>query len=67
MLRCARDRLRTAIARGLQNQDGHARSEISKIYRRLSYDELQPLLPAILEAIEKIEAASELPDLKRLK
>ena len=46
-----RDQLRTAIARGLHNQDGHARSEISEIYRRLSYEELQPLLPAVLEAI----------------
>ena len=46
-----RDQLRTAIARGLHNQDGHAGSEISEIYRRLSYEELQPLLPAVLEAI----------------
>jgi hypothetical protein len=30
------ERLRTAIARGLQNQDGRARGEISEIYHRLS-------------------------------
>ncbi len=46
-----RDKLRTAIALGLQNQDGRARSEISKVYGHLRYEELQPLLPAVLEAI----------------
>lgn len=46
-----RDRLRTAIARGLQNQDGHARGEVSGIYRHLTWDEVRPLLPAIREAI----------------
>lgn len=55
-----RDQLRTAIARGLQNQDGHARSQISAIYRRLSYDELQPLLPAVLEAIEQPAPSGEM-------
>ncbi len=55
-----RDQLRTAIARGLKNQDGHARSEISAIYRRLSYDELEPLLPAVLEAIEKPAPSGEM-------
>lgn len=46
-----RDQLRAAIASGLQNQDGHARSNVSEIYRRLSYDEIKPLLPAVYEAI----------------
>ncbi len=46
-----RTQLRGAISRGLQNQDGHARSEISSVYERLSFDELQPLLPAILDAV----------------
>lgn len=55
-----RDKLRTAIARGLQNQDGRARSEISSIYRRLSYEELQPLLPAVLEAIMKPAPSGEM-------
>lgn len=55
-----RDQLRSAIARGLQNQDGRARSEISAIYRRLSYDELEPLLPAVLEAIEKPAPSGEM-------
>jgi hypothetical protein len=55
-----RDKLRTAIALGLQNQDGRARSEISEIYRRLSYEELQSLLPAILEATEKPAPSGEM-------
>ena len=54
------DKLRSAIALGLQNQDGLARSEISEIFNRLSYDELQPLLPAVLEAIEKPAPSGEM-------
>jgi hypothetical protein len=55
-----RDNLRSAIALGLQNQDGHARSDISQIYRHLSFDEIQPLLPTILEAIEKPAPSGEM-------
>jgi hypothetical protein len=47
-----RGALRAAVAEGLRNQDGHARSIVSGIYTRLSYDEIEPLLPAIREAIE---------------
>lgn len=54
------DELREAIASGLQNQDGRARSEVSSIYRYLSYEELQPLLPAVLEAIEKPSPSGEM-------
>ncbi len=46
-----RDLLRKAVAAGLRNQDGRARGDIAGIYQRLSYDELKPLLPAILEAV----------------
>jgi sirohydrochlorin ferrochelatase len=46
-----RDKLRTAIARGLENQDGHARSKVSRIYERLTFEEIAPLLPAIRDAI----------------
>lgn len=55
-----REKLRNAIAIGLQNQDGRARSEISEIYGRLSYDELQPLLPAIFEAIVQPAPSGEM-------
>jgi hypothetical protein len=54
------DKLRTAIALGLQNQDGRVRSEISEIYRRLSYEELEPLLPTVLEAIVKPAPSGEM-------
>jgi hypothetical protein len=55
-----RDKLREAIMRGLHNQDGHARSEISEIYRNLSFEELEPLFPSILEAIEKPAPSGEM-------
>jgi len=45
------DLLRKAVVAGLQNQDGHARGEISGIYRQLSYEQIKPLFPAILQAI----------------
>ncbi len=53
-------KLRAAIALGLQNQDGHARSQISEIFSHLRFEEIQPLLPAILEAIEKPAPSGEM-------
>lgn len=55
-----REQLRTAIARGLQNQDGHARSKVSRIYERLTFEEIQPLLPVILDAIAKPAPSGEM-------
>lgn len=55
-----RDQLRAAIAAGLRNQDGHARSEISEVYRRLTYEEIKPLLPEILEAVRKPAPSGEM-------
>lgn len=55
-----RDKLSTAIARGLQNQDGHARSKVSSIYERLSFEEIKPLLPAIRDAIVKPAPSGEM-------
>ena len=55
-----KDKLLLAIAQGLKNQDGRARSEISEVYRRLSYQQIQPLLPAILEAIKKPAPSGEM-------
>lgn len=46
-----RDALKKAIVAGLKNQDGRARGAIGTIYGRLKFEELQPLLPAIHEAI----------------
>lgn len=55
-----KEQLRKAIANGLKNQDGHARSEISSVYSRLDYEELKPLLPAIMDAIEKPAPSGEM-------
>ncbi len=46
-----RDQLRKAVVAGLRNEDGRARSSIGGIYESLSFPEIQPLLPAIYEAI----------------
>lgn len=46
-----RQLLRKAVAAGLQNQDGRARGTVGGLYRKLSYDEIKPLLPAIRDAI----------------
>jgi hypothetical protein len=53
-------RLRAAIVQGLQNQDGHARGYISGVFTRLSFAEIQPLLPAVLEAIQKPAPSGEM-------
>jgi sirohydrochlorin ferrochelatase len=55
-----REQLRVAIARGLQNQDGHARGQVSRIYSRLTFEEIEPLLPAIREAIVKPAPSGEM-------
>jgi hypothetical protein len=55
-----RGQLLTAIAHSLRNQDGHARSQVSELYRRLSYEDLQPLLPAVLEAVERPAPSGEM-------
>lgn len=44
--------LHKAIAATLQNEDGRARSEVGRIYGKLTYEEIKPLLPAIERAIK---------------
>lgn len=46
-----RPALYEAVRSGLRNEDGRARGSIGSVYRRLSLKELEPLLPAIHEAI----------------
>jgi hypothetical protein len=46
-----REALYNAVRAGLKNQDGRARGSIGSVYRQLSLREIQPLLPAIHEAI----------------
>jgi hypothetical protein len=48
-----RDLLRQAIVAGLKNEDGRARGEVGRIYSKLTYEEIKPILPAIHEAIAK--------------
>lgn len=55
-----REQLYKAIRAGLQNQDGRARGVISGIYKKLSYEEIQPLLPAIHEAVAKPSPSGEM-------
>ncbi len=43
--------LYAAVRAGLGNQDGRARGSLSSVYENLSFDEVEPLLPAIHEAI----------------
>ncbi|WP_146578927.1 DUF6288 domain-containing protein [Neorhodopirellula pilleata] len=40
-----------AVRAGLTNEDGRARSSFSSVYTNLSFQEIQPLLPAIHQAI----------------
>ena len=47
-----RDLLYPAVEKLLQNDDGRARSAVGSVYRNLSLEELTPILPAIIRAIE---------------
>ena len=40
-----------AVRASLLNQDGRARGAVATVYKNLSFKQLKPLLPAILEAI----------------
>jgi hypothetical protein len=55
-----RDQLREAVVAGLQNEDGRARSTLGNSYEKLSFQEIQPLLPAIYEAIVKPAPSGEM-------
>ncbi len=46
-----RELLYKAIRAGLQNDDGRARGVISSMYRKLSDQEIKPLLPVIYQAV----------------
>jgi hypothetical protein len=46
-----RDQLFKAVRAGLQNEDGRARGSYASIYDKLSYKELEPLMPDIYRAI----------------
>ena len=46
-----RDLLLDAVKAGLLNQDGRARGSFSSVYKNLSFEEIEPILPAIEQAI----------------
>jgi hypothetical protein len=46
-----RQLLYAAVKAGLRNEDGRARGSIGSVYRNLSYEEIEPLLPAIYQAV----------------
>ena len=49
-----RESLYDAVRAGLNNEDGRARGSITSVYRYLSYEEIEPLLPAIFEAVAEL-------------
>ena len=50
-----REMLYRAVKAGLQNEDGRARGTIANVYKNLSYEQIEPLLPSIHRAT--VEAA----------
>jgi len=46
-----RELLGKAVRAGLKNEDGKARSSLAIVYDQLTFDEIKPLLPAILDAV----------------
>jgi len=46
-----RELLYKAVRAGLKNEDGRARGTVSSVYRKLSTEEIKPLLPAIHQAV----------------
>ncbi|QTN33963.1 HEAT repeat domain-containing protein [Akkermansiaceae bacterium] len=46
-----KDLLFRAVTAGLKNEDGRARGSIGSVYRKLSHSEIEPLLPAVLNAV----------------
>jgi hypothetical protein len=55
-----REALYQAVRAGLKNQDGRARGSIGSVYRNLSAEDLQPLLPAIYQAIVEPAPSGEM-------
>jgi len=55
-----RDVLYKAVRAGLLNQDGWSRSSFESVYDNLSYEEIKPLLPAVLEAVKTPAPSGEM-------
>ncbi len=46
-----REALYTAVRAGLGNEDGRARGALNSVYKNLTYEEIEPLLPAVYQAV----------------
>jgi hypothetical protein len=46
-----REALYAAVRAGLGNEDGRARGAVGSVYKNLAYEEIEPLLPAIYQAV----------------
>ena len=46
-----REALYEAVRTGLGNEDGRARGALGSVYKNLAYEEIEPLLPAIHQAV----------------
>jgi hypothetical protein len=55
-----RRQLDRAVRSGLLNEDGWCRGNIARLYGKLTYAEIKPLLPAILEAVVKPAPSGEM-------
>ena len=49
-----RDALFSAVRSGLENEDGLARASFTSVYENLSFKEIEPLLPAIYNAVVEL-------------
>jgi hypothetical protein len=52
--------LYAAVRAGLKNQDGRARGSIGSIYRKLSFEQIKPLFPAIHQAVVEPAPSGEM-------
>jgi len=55
-----RGALSKAVRAGLKNQDGRARGSIGSVYRNLPFKDIEPLLPAVLQAVEEPAPSGEM-------
>jgi hypothetical protein len=55
-----RQQLYAAIRVGLHNQDGRARSSVANAYDWMSFETIEPLLPAIYEAVQQPAPSGEM-------
>jgi len=52
--------LNQAVQAGLKNEDGRARGSIGSVYSKLTFEEIKPLLPGILDAIHQPAPSGEM-------